>query len=148
LSSSTRIRRSVGCVSCSAHKLNAYKNEDMWMTERWIPNTKILFEDDAVSIYEDGYPVTEGHALVVPRINSTHYIDEALKTAFWWGRKLVAEGECDAFNVGMNYGRESGQTIYWPHVHIIPRRKGDTDDPRGGVRHVIQGKGNYLCNTL
>lgn len=118
------------------------------MIKGWIPDTKILFEDDVVAIYEDGYPVTSGHALVVPHMDATYYIDEALKAAFWWGRKLVKEGKCDAFNIGMNYGVEAGQTIDWPHIHVIPRRKNDVADPRGGVRHVIPEKGNYICDTL
>ena len=47
------------------------------------------------------------------------------------------------FNVGMNSGQSAGQTIFHCHVHLIPRRAGDVEDPRGGVRHVIPGKGNY-----
>lgn len=118
------------------------------MTRCWIPDTKILFENDAVAIYEDGYPVTNGHALVVPHKDADHFIGQALIAAFWWGRRLVFEGKCDAFNIGMNCGSEAGQTIDWPHVHVIPRRKGDVTDPRGGVRHVIPNKGNYKCGTL
>ena len=49
----------------------------------------------------------------------------------------------DAFNVGQNCGEFAGQTVMYPHVHMIPRRKGDMEDPRGGVRHVIPEKGNY-----
>ena len=46
-------------------------------------------------------------------------------------------------NVGMNIGTDAGQTVMYPHVHMIPRRKGDCEDPTGGVRNVIPGKGNY-----
>ena len=49
----------------------------------------------------------------------------------------------EAFNVGINNGVAAGQSVMWPHVHMIPRRKGDTPNPRGGVRHVIPCKGNY-----
>ena len=52
-------------------------------------------------------------------------------------------GYCDAFTIGQNCGESAGQTVDYPHVHLIPRRKGDMDDPRGGVRHVIPEKGNY-----
>jgi len=49
----------------------------------------------------------------------------------------------EGFNVGMNCGEVAGQTIMYPHIHLIPRSKGDTIDPVGGVRNVIRGKGNY-----
>jgi len=49
----------------------------------------------------------------------------------------------EAFNVGINNGEAAGQSVMWPHVHMIPRRKGDTPHPKGGVRHVIPYKGNY-----
>ena len=48
-----------------------------------------------------------------------------------------------AFNIGINNGVEAGQSVMWPHVHMIPRRKGDTPNPKGGVRNVIPLKGNY-----
>lgn len=115
------------------------------MTEEqyWIPETELLYLGEDVSIYADGFPVTDGHALVIPHARATYYIDQALTTAMWWGRKLIQEGRCDAFNVGINYGIEAGQTVEWPHVHVIPRRKGDVNNPRGGVRYVIPEKGNY-----
>jgi diadenosine tetraphosphate (Ap4A) HIT family hydrolase len=56
---------------------------------------------------------------------------------------MVAAGECDAFNVGMNSGTAAGQTVMYPHVHLIPRRVGDCTDPVGGVRGVIHGQANY-----
>ena len=49
----------------------------------------------------------------------------------------------DAYNIGQNIGEAAGQTVMYPHVHLIPRRGGDMNDPRGGVRHVIPEKGNY-----
>ncbi|HTN83212.1 MAG TPA: HIT family protein, partial [Sorangium sp.] len=50
----------------------------------------------------------------------------------------------DGYNIGINAGEAAGQTVMHLHVHVIPRFRGDVDDPRGGVRHVIPGKGNYL----
>ena len=47
------------------------------------------------------------------------------------------------FNIGANAGEVAGQTIFHCHIHLIPRRNGDVENPRGGVRHVIPGKGNY-----
>lgn len=52
----------------------------------------------------------------------------------------------DGYNIGINVGEAAGQTVMHLHVHVIPRYRGDVDDPRGGVRHVIPGKGNYLVN--
>ena len=49
----------------------------------------------------------------------------------------------DGFNIGMNCGETAGQTIFHCHVHLIPRRRGDVENPRGGVRHIIAGKGFY-----
>ena len=54
-----------------------------------------------------------------------------------------SSGEWDGFNIGMNYGSAAGQTVEWPHVHLIPRHVGDVKDPTGGVRNTIPGKGNY-----
>ena len=45
--------------------------------------------------------------------------------------------------MGINQNEVAGQSVMWPHVHLIPRRKGDTPKPKGGVRHVIPLKGNY-----
>lgn len=61
-------------------------------------------------------------------------------------RKLDAELKPDGYNIGINAGEAAGQTVMHLHVHVIPRYRGDVDDPRGGVRHVIPGKGNYLEN--
>ena len=55
----------------------------------------------------------------------------------------AADNSVIGFNVGMNCGESAGQTIFHAHTHLIPRRKGDVEHPRGGVRHVILGKGNY-----
>jgi diadenosine tetraphosphate (Ap4A) HIT family hydrolase len=59
------------------------------------------------------------------------------------GKNGVDGGAWDGFNIGMNYGEAAGQTVNWPHVHLIPRRNGDVEDPVGGVRNTIPGKGNY-----
>ena len=50
----------------------------------------------------------------------------------------------EAFNIGINNGEAAGQTVMWPHVHMIPRRKGDTPNPRGGIRNVIPLKADYV----
>jgi len=55
----------------------------------------------------------------------------------------VVTGEWEAYNVGMNCGESAGQTVMYPHIHLIPRRTGDCADPVGGVRGVIHGQANY-----
>jgi diadenosine tetraphosphate (Ap4A) HIT family hydrolase len=59
---------------------------------------------------------------------------------------FVNQGVCDGFNVGMNNGSSAGQTVMWPHIHLILRKTGDCENPKGGVRHVIPGKGDYTKN--
>lgn len=60
-------------------------------------------------------------------------------------RELILQKDSDVtgFNIGINNGEDSGQTIFHCHIHLIPRRKGDVENPRGGVRHLMLGKGYY-----
>ena len=104
----------------------------------------MIFEDENLVVYKDGYPVTEGHLLFVPKkVTQQLDITRCFELAYKWGVKGVCEYKWVAFNVGINNGVEAGQSVMWPHVHLIPRRKGDTPNPRGGVRHVIPLKGDY-----
>ena len=96
-----------------------------------------------VTVFRDRFPVTKGHLLFVPRWNKNEIIEEALKYAFRFGHHKVVTGEWEAYNVGMNCGTAAGQTVMYPHVHLIPRRQGDCADPVGGVRGVIVGQANY-----
>ena len=107
------------------------------------PWTDLVDEDFHVAIYRDRYPVTRGHLLFVPKYNTAGVIGDALRDALETGERMVADGECQGYNVGINQGPAAGQTVMYAHVHMIPRRKGDMEDPRGGVRHVIPSKGNY-----
>jgi diadenosine tetraphosphate (Ap4A) HIT family hydrolase len=100
-------------------------------------------EDFHVVIYQDKYPVTEGHLLFVPQYAADGVIEDCFADAFKVGKQKVASGEWDGFNIGMNWGEAAGQTVTYPHIHLIPRRKGDVEDPIGGVRNTIPGKGNY-----
>jgi diadenosine tetraphosphate (Ap4A) HIT family hydrolase len=99
--------------------------------------------DYHVAVFRDRYPVTRGHLLFVPQHNTDDVISDCFETAMREGRRMVAAGECDAFNVGINTGAAAGQTVMYPHVHLIPRRSGDCADPVGGVRGVISGQANY-----
>jgi len=94
-------------------------------------------------VFADGFPVTEGHLLFVPREHTWQAIMKCWEAAYRWGYEWTQTGYCEAYNVGQNVGEAAGQTVMWPHVHLIPRRAGDMADPRGGVRHVIPDRGNY-----
>ncbi len=107
------------------------------------PWTELVEEDYHVKVFEDKYPVTPGHLLFVPKYNTLAVLMDCFEAAVEDGMRRVKEGQWDGFNVGLNYGSAAGQTVEWPHVHLIPRRKGDMEDPTGGVRHVIPERGNY-----
>jgi diadenosine tetraphosphate (Ap4A) HIT family hydrolase len=108
-----------------------------------VPWDNLVEETHHVRVYKDKYPVTEGHLLFVPRYNTVAVLMEAFEDAVRDGLKRVESNQWNGFNVGLNYGHAAGQTVEWPHVHLIPRRTGDMADPTGGVRHVIPTKGNY-----
>jgi len=103
----------------------------------------------------DGFPVTPGHALIVPYRHVPTWFDASdAERAELFGaidavcaRIAEAHGHVDGFNFGVNVGAAAGQTVPHLHLHVIPRRTGDMPDPRGGVRHVIPGKGNYLAGA-
>jgi diadenosine tetraphosphate (Ap4A) HIT family hydrolase len=99
--------------------------------------------DFHVAVFEDRFPVAPGHLLFVPQYNTDAVIYDCFETAMREGRQMVDAGECDAFNIGINMGQAAGQTVMYPHVHLIPRRHGDCADPVGGVRGVILGQANY-----
>jgi diadenosine tetraphosphate (Ap4A) HIT family hydrolase len=107
------------------------------------PWDNIFREDFHVVVYLDKYPCTPGHLLFVPKYNTVGVLMDAMEDAVRHGQTQVERGEWDGFNIGLNYGAAAGQTVAWPHVHLIPRRTGDVEDPVGGVRNTIPGKGNY-----
>ena len=99
--------------------------------------------DFHVAVFRDRYPVTPGHLLFVPQHNTDAVITDCFESAMLYGRRMVADGKCDAFNIGINMGQAAGQTVMYPHVHLILRCVGDCADPVGGVRGVIHGQANY-----
>jgi diadenosine tetraphosphate (Ap4A) HIT family hydrolase len=108
------------------------------------PWDNLVKDRPMVMVYLDRYPCTPGHKLYVPKQNdNANWIVQAMEEALADGNHMVAQGECDGFNIGFNSGVAAGQTVMYPHVHLIPRRKGDVEDPVGGVRNTIPGKGNY-----
>lgn len=118
----------------------------------WCSNPKayqnIVHEDDDTIVFKDRFPVTEGHLLYVPKkVTQQLDITRCFELAYKRGVRGICEHEWDAFNVGINNGEVAGQSVMWPHVHLIPRRKGDNPNPRGGVRNVIPLKGDYDDTT-
>lgn len=111
--------------------------------ENIAPWDDVAWRNDYVTVFRDRYPVTPGHCLFVPCSDEAHMIHRALIEAQMQGDRLVAAGDCDGYNIGLNIGQSAGQTVMYPHVHLIPRRQGDCTDPVGGVRNVIAGQGNY-----
>ena len=116
---------------------------DSYQDAPW-PDKNIVHEDENVVVYNDGFPVTEGHLLFVPKKKLRRSdITKCFEYAWEWGVQGVMDYKWKAFNIGINNGVDAGQSVMWPHVHLIPRREGDTPNPRGGVRNVIPLKGNY-----
>jgi diadenosine tetraphosphate (Ap4A) HIT family hydrolase len=91
------------------------------------------------------------HSLIIPKRHIQDYFDlttEELIACDQLIRSLKDEisnsdNSVNGFNIGMNSGETAGQTIFHCHIHLIPRRTGDVDNPRGGVRNIIPGMGNY-----
>ena len=113
------------------------------LSERLAPWTEIEFRSKTFWVFKDAYPVTEGHLLFVPTYKKSENLYDCFKAAYKFGYDGVEAEKWEGFNIGQNIGQVAGQTVMYPHVHMIPRRKGDMEDPRGGVRHVIPEKGNY-----
>ena len=112
---------------------------------------RIVAESTLFYAIRDGFPVTAGHTLIIPKRHVKDYFGlvpaelSALNVLIQEQSQVLIEGDAtiDGFNIGMNCGETAGQTVFHCHVHLIPRRKGDVENPRGGVRHVIVGKGYY-----
>jgi diadenosine tetraphosphate (Ap4A) HIT family hydrolase len=112
---------------------------------------ELIAENPLAFLLADGFPVTEGHLLAIPRRHVSDYFDlrqperNAIQRLLEEGRKIVRErhSEVAGFNVGINSGEAAGQTIFHCHVHLIPRRVGDVENPRGGVRGVIPERRDY-----
>jgi diadenosine tetraphosphate (Ap4A) HIT family hydrolase/5-methylcytosine-specific restriction endonuclease McrA len=111
----------------------------------------VIAENELAYAIRDGFPVTSLHALVIPKRHVADYFDlyqpelNAINQLLQRLRSDIT-GEDDTvsgFNVGVNAGESAGQTVFHCHVHLIPRRTGDVEEPRGGVRGVVAGKQRY-----
>ena len=116
-----------------------------------IPSSEWIASSDIGFVVWDRFPVNPGHALVVPHQPVTRWWDLTPEEQAGMMELLSATRAFiddlhrpDGFNIGFNDGVAAGQTVDQLHLHVIPRYVGDVDDPRGGVRHVIPSRGNYL----
>lgn len=115
-----------------------------------IPEDRVLFRSEHFFIIRDSFPVSPGHLLIISSDLKLDYFElsneekAALPQAIEQAKSLIeSEYQPDGFNIGMNCGETAGQTVMHFHCHVIPRFKGDVDDPRGGVRHSRPGFGYY-----
>jgi len=109
----------------------------------------ILENDKAFSIY-DGFPVSPGHSLIIPKRHISSFFEanreeqiSFLDLIHKMQKILMNERNPNGFNIGINDGEAAGQTVMHLHIHLIPRYLGDTEDPRGGVRWIIPEKAPY-----
>lgn len=116
-----------------------------------IPTERVLAANKLAYAILDGFPVTPLHALVIPRRHAPSYFELTPEELLACNDLLLRlrrdfterDAAIAGFNIGVNAGEAAGQTVFHCHIHLIPRRAGDVENPRGGVRHVIPGKGFY-----
>ncbi len=116
-----------------------------------IGEERLIAENDLAFAIRDGFPVTELHSLVIPRRHVSDYFELTEEELLACNELLrivkedilARDASVKGFNVGANSGLVAGQSIFHCHIHLIPRREGDVPNPKGGIRHVIPGKGAY-----
>jgi len=150
------------CYSCNSMKGNkddadlrdvadSYNDKEEGCLFCELPKERIIAENNLAYAVYDGYPVTEHHALIIPRRHTPTYFDlyqpeiNACNQLLQEMKATIEEQDdtVTGFNIGMNSGEDAGQTIFHCHIHLIPRRQGDVDTPKGGVRGVIPSKQSY-----
>jgi diadenosine tetraphosphate (Ap4A) HIT family hydrolase len=115
-----------------------------------LPADRILLADDHALVIRDGFPVSPGHTLVIPRRHVSSFFETTADERAALLRLLdEAKAALDrefspaGYNIGINDGPAAGQTVPHLHIHLIPRYAGDREDPRGGVRWVMPEKADY-----
>ena len=150
------------CYSCNATKRDrddtdfrgigeAYTLREQGCAFCELPTERIVEENELALAFRDGFPVTPFHTLVIPKRHVADYFDlfqperNAMNALLESQRSTILEldEKVTGFNIGINAGEDAGQTIFHCHMHLIPRRKGDVAEPRGGVRGVIPEKQKY-----
>lgn len=112
--------------------------------------SRIVNESSHAITIRDGYPITNGHSLIIPKRHTPSFFDttqverQQLLVLIDKAKALIdSEFSPDAYNIGINDGSVAGQTVNHLHIHLIPRYQEDVIDPRGGVRWVIPDKADY-----
>lgn len=114
-------------------------------------STREIIASSLLSIaFFDGFPVSPGHALIIPKRHVSSFFDlsqeerqDLLNLADSVKQIVEERYHPDGYNIGVNVGEAAGQSIFHVHMHLIPRYQGDVPNPRGGVRGVIPDKQNY-----
>ena len=126
---------------------NAIAKECVFCT---LTDTRIIRENEHAIVIRDGFPISPGHTLVIPRRHVASFFQITaeermclLELLDQSKRMVEDEYTPDGYNIGINDGASAGQTVPHLHIHLIPRYSGDREDPRGGVRWVIPEKADY-----
>lgn len=113
-------------------------------------DVEIIYEDELALAFFDKFPVSEGHALIIPKRHVENYFDltsneiSCMQTVLFKVKEIVENRfHPNGFNIGINIGESAGQSIFHVHMHLIPRYVGDVPNPKGGVRGVIPNKQKY-----
>ena len=127
----------MGCVICTRIASNA-----------------LVAHNELAAAFPDAFPITLGHALIVPRRHEPDFFKlSRLEQAAVWSlidavrRHIESINHPDAYNIGMNVGLAAGQTVLHAHLHVIPRYKGDVEDPRGGIRWIMPTRARYWTES-
>ena len=111
---------------------------------------EIIAENELSVAFYDSFPVSDGHTLIIPKRHAETYFDltkEEMTSMFELSKEvkviLDKKYKPDGYNVGFNVGEYGGQTVMHCHMHVIPRYKGDIENPCGGIRKIIKMKTNY-----
>lgn len=114
------------------------------------PNVELICETATCVAFYDAYPVSPGHALIIPKRHISNYFDltnherEAMNVMLQYVKRKIEEHfHPDGYNIGINVNESAGQSVFHVHMHLIPRYKGDVESPKGGVRGVIPSKQKY-----
>ena len=116
-----------------------------------VPSSDYVFENNLAFSTFDSYPVSKYHALIIPKRHVENYFDMSEEEVISCNKLIKKmknkiqelDSTVDGFNIGTNSGKIAGQSIMHCHIHLIPRRKNDVDNPQGGVRGVIPSKQHY-----
>ncbi|MDT0685565.1 HIT domain-containing protein [Autumnicola psychrophila] len=149
------------CFTCNANKrdtdntdfreLEGYYNTKDTTCIFCNGNFQKIFENNLAFSFLDRYPVTNFHTLIIPKRHCSTFFDltqAELNAIYGLAQKvkeqiIAKDSSVGGFNIGFNAEEAAGQTVNHCHMHVIPRRKGDVENPIGGIRNVIAGKGQY-----